>query len=230
MSPAIEWTGVDLRIREAAVPEPSGALILNHGRGADENDLYGLLDELDPDRRLLGITTGGPWYGIPPGGRHWYVVERVGYPHPDTFGRSYAALAERLDSLLAERGIDWSRTVVGGFSQGTVMSYSLALGAGRPVPAGLAAMSGFIPEVDGWQADLASRSDLPVYIHHGASDPVISVDFARAARETLAGAGIEATYRETSAGHWLPPEIVGELRAFVASAIPAGVAESDVSA
>lgn len=220
MSPAIEWGGVDLRVREASVPEPSGALILNHGRGADENDLFGLLDELDPGRRLLGVTTGGPWFGIPPGGRHWYVVERVGYPQPETFGPSYEALAIRLDALLAERGIGWSRTLLGGFSQGTVMSHALALGTGRPVPAGLAAMSGFIPEVEGWRADLASRADLPVYIHHGARDPVISVDFARAARATLVDAGIETTYRETDAGHWLPPEILEELRGFVAAAVP----------
>ena len=156
MTPPIEWAGVDLRLREAA-GTPEGALILNHGRGADENDLHPLLDELDPERRLLGVTTGAPWLGVPPGGRHWYVVERVGYPHPDTFGRSFAALSARLDDLLAERGIDWSRAVLGGFSQGTVMSYALGLGDGRPVPAGIAAMSGFIPEVDGWTADLRGR-------------------------------------------------------------------------
>ena len=40
--------------------EPQGALVLNHGRGSDERDLYGLLDELDPERRLLGVTTGAP--------------------------------------------------------------------------------------------------------------------------------------------------------------------------
>ena len=229
MSPAIEWTGVDLRIREASVSDPSGALILNHGRGAGENDLFPLLDELDPERRLLGVTTGGPWYGIPPGGRHWYFVERVGFPHPETFGSSYEALTARLDALLVERGIDWSRTVLGGFSQGTVMSYALALGAGRPVPAGLAAMSGFIPEVEGWSAELASRADLPVFIHHGAGDPVISVDFARSARSTLADAGIEATYLETDAGHWLPPEILEDLRGFVATTLPGGVS-NDVRA
>ena len=89
----LDWLGVDLRLREAS-GEPAGALILNHGRGADENDLHGLLDELDPERRLLGVTTGAPWYGIPPGGRHWYVVERVGFPQPETFARSYAALGE----------------------------------------------------------------------------------------------------------------------------------------
>ena len=214
MSAGIEWAGVDVRLREPA-SDSAGALILNHGRGADENDLHGLIDELDPDRRLLGITTGAPWLGVPPGGRHWYVVERVGYPEPTTFARSYAALGQRLDALLAERGIDWSRVAIGGFSQGTVMSYALALGEGRPQPGGLLASSGFIPEVDGWSAALEPRSGLPVYVHHGANDPVIAVDFARAARRTLEGAGFAVRYRETPAGHWLPPEIVGEASSFV---------------
>ncbi len=62
--------------------KPEGALILNHGRGTDEHDLYGLLDELDPERRLLGVTPGAPLTDVPPGGRHWYVVPRVGYPDP----------------------------------------------------------------------------------------------------------------------------------------------------
>jgi len=215
----LDWLGVALRVREPA-GEPAGALILNHGRGADENDLHGLLDELDPERRLLGVTTGAPWFGVPPGGRHWYVVERVGYPHEETFGRSYAALTEALDGLLAERGIDWARTVIGGFSQGTVMSYAVALGAGRPSPAGLLAMSGFVPEVAGWEADLESRRPA-VYIHHGANDPVITADFGRAAAERLKGAGLEPTYRETSAGHWLPPEILAELREHVAASLSA---------
>ncbi len=220
MSAGLAWLGVDLRLREPD-GEPEGALVLNHGRAADENDLFPLLDAIDPDRRLLGVTTGAPIQGLPPGGRHWYVVERVGYPHADTFARSYAALGERLDGLLAERGIDWSRTLVGGFSQGTVMSYALGLGEGRPVPAGILANSGFIPEVEGWSADLEGRRDLPVFIHHGTADPVISVDFARSARRRLEAAGIEPVYRETGAGHWLPPEIVGELRDFAAAGVPA---------
>lgn len=221
MSAAIDWRGVDLRLREPAA-EPLGALVLNHGRGADENDLHGLLDAIDRERRLLGVATGAPFVGIPPGGRHWYIVERVGFPHAETFGRSYAALAERLDRLLAERGLDWSRTLLGGFSQGAVMSYALALGAGRPQPAGLIALSGFIPEAAGWEPDLAARRDLPVYIHHGAADPVIGVEFARAARERLQAAGIEPAYRETTAGHGLPPEIVPDLRELATAAVGDG--------
>ncbi len=194
------------RLRD--VPAPQGDLVLLHGRGADEHDLFGLIDVLDPDRRLRGITVGGPLF-LPPGGRHWYVVPRVGFPDHDTFHASYAALGELLDE---ELGLDWSRTVVGGFSQGTVMSYALGLGAGRPVPAGIMALSGFVPTVEGWSADLAGRAGLPVMIAHGALDPVISVDFGRTARDELSAAGLDVTYRETPVPHTIDPRAIPELQ------------------
>jgi phospholipase/carboxylesterase len=201
-------------IREPA-SDPEGALVLNHGRGADERDLYGLLDALDPERRLLGVTTGGPLTDVPPGGRHWYLVARVGYPDPGTFASSYAALTGFLDRLLAEREVPWERTVIGGFSMGTVMSYAVALGEGRPSPAAILANSGFIPTVEGWRPELAGRGGLPVLIHHGRNDPVISVEFGRRAAELLGEAGLEVDYVETDAGHWLPPEIVPRERELV---------------
>lgn len=204
------------RLREPA-GESAGALVLNHGRGADENDLFGLLDALDPERRLLGVTTGAPLTDVPPGGRHWYLVPRVGYPDPATFGSSYAALTGFLERLLAERGIGWDRTAIGGFSMGAVMSYAVALGPGRPLPGALMAFSGFVPAVDGWQPQLDGREGLAVAIHHGRQDPVISVAFARAARELLRGGGIEPDYLETDAGHWLPPEAIEPAKRLVAT-------------
>jgi phospholipase/carboxylesterase len=221
MSLALAVEPVGLRLREPA-GEPDGALILNHGRASDENDLFGVLDAIDPDRRLLGLTTRAPIGGLPPGGRHWYVVERVGYPEAESFATGYGALTSALDELLADRGIGWERTIVGGFSQGTVMSYAVGLGAGRPAPAAIVALSGFIPTVEGWRPDLADRPGTRVFIAHGAADPVIEVGFARRARATLLAGGIEPDYRETPAGHWLPPEIVPELAAFVGAAVPAG--------
>jgi phospholipase/carboxylesterase len=209
-------------LREPA-GDPAGALVLNHGRGTDERDLLGLLDELDPERRLLGVTTGAPLTNVPRGGRHWYLVPRVGYPDPDTFHSSYALLTGFLDELLAERGIGWDRTVIGGFSMGAVMSYSVALGPGRPLPAGLVALSGFVPTVDGWQPELAGREGLPVFIHHGANDPIISVEFARQARELLQTGGLQPEYLETDAGHWLPAEAVERARELMRSAVPSDV-------
>jgi phospholipase/carboxylesterase len=209
------------RIREAD-GDPEGALILNHGRGADENDLFPLLDALDPERRLVGVTPGAPLINVPPGGRHWYLVPRVGFPDAETFQQSYSSLTGFLDDFLEERGIGWDQTLIGGFSMGSVMSYSVALGPDRPVPAGLMALSGFIPTVAGWAPQFGGRESLPTYIHHGAADPIISVEFARQARELLEAGGLSPHYNETAAGHWVPPELVPQLRDFVAESVPAG--------
>ena len=202
-------------VREAA-GAPEGALVLLHGRGADQHDLHPLLDVLDPERRLVGVTPGAPLTGVPGmGGRHWYLVPRVGFPDPQTFHAAREALAGFLDGFLAERGIGWERTVLGGFSMGAVMSYTTALGPGRPSPAALLAFSGFVPTVEGWAPALDGREGLPVLVHHGTQDPVIPVDFARHAAPLLQGAGLDVTYLESDAGHWLPPEAVGRASALV---------------
>ena len=204
------------RVRE--VENPLGNLVLLHGRGADENDLFGLFDVLDPGRTLRGITVGGPLTNIPPGGRHWYIVPRVGFPEPDTFAASYSALQSLLDD---ELGLDWSRTVVGGFSQGTVMSYALGLGAGRPAPAGILAFSGFVPTVDGWTPELATRPGLPVFIAHGTQDPVMVPDFARHASTLLKAGGAQVEYHETLAAHHIDPRVVPEAQRWLKDTIAA---------
>jgi phospholipase/carboxylesterase len=203
---------VSLRFLErASEGEPEGALVLFHGRGADEQDLFPLLDALDPERRLQGYTPRGP-LALPPGGAHWYVVPRVGYPDPESFHVGYTAAAEWLDALpfAAER------IVLGGFSQGAVMTYALGLGKGRPRPAALLALSGFIPTVDGWEADLDSPFP-PIAIVHGEYDPVIPVEFARRARTVLEDAGAELLYRELPIDHTIDPAVLPELRQVVAA-------------
>lgn len=186
--------------REAA-GEPDGLLILHHGRGADEADLLPLGDVLDPRRRLHVVTPAAPLTlpGLP--GRHWYVVPRVGHPDPDSFHAACDALAELHDELWERTGIGPERTVLGGFSMGAVMSYALGLGPGRPVPAGILAFSGFVPEVEDWQPDLASRQGLRTFIAHGRRDPVIEVSFGRAARDLLTAGGLEVSYHESDLGH-----------------------------
>jgi phospholipase/carboxylesterase len=206
-------------IRQASA-EPDGALILLHGRGADEHDLIGLLAELDPGERLVGILPGAPHTNISPRGRHWYAVPRVGYPDPETFHRSYELLGSFLDETLAAHGIRWRRTVIGGFSMGAVMSYAVALGEGRPSPAGIVALSGFIPTVDGWRAELGGREGLPVLIHHGERDPIIEVGFGRRAADLLDAGGLDVTYLESDVDHRVPPEIVERAAAFVGAVLP----------
>ena len=200
------------RIRPAA-GAAEGALVLIHGRGADENDLFPLLDLLDPERRLLGAAPRGP-LALPPGGAHWYVLGGIGTPEATTFSGSYDALGEWLDGLLAEHGLAHDRLVLGGFSQGGVMTYALGLGRGRPRPAGLIALSGFIPKVDGFALDLSPPLP-PVAIGHGALDNVIGVEWGRRARAELEAAGAGVLYRETPMFHQIDPAFLKNLAAWV---------------
>jgi phospholipase/carboxylesterase len=196
--------------------EAEGALVLFHGRATSEHDLFPLLDELDPDRRLLGVTPRGP-LSLPPGGAHWYVIREVGYPDPDTFQATYATAGSWLDDLLAEHGIPIDRTILGGFSQGAVMTHALGEGADRPRPAGLIALSGFIPTVEGWE--MGDVTGLPVAIGHGTYDPVIGVQFGRSARERLEQAGAQVTFHESPMAHSVDPAYLAELRDWVSARV-----------
>jgi phospholipase/carboxylesterase len=201
-------------LERPAEGEPAGLLVLFHGRGVDERDLFPLLDELDPRRRLLGVTPRGP-LSLPPGGNHWYAFQEVGYPDPTTFLETYAALTEWLDGL----GFAPERTVLGGFSQGAVMTYALGLGAGRPRPAALVALSGFMPTVPGFELSLEPPLP-PAAIGHGTYDPVISVEFSRQARELLEAAGGEVLYREYPLPHAVDPAFLAELAPWIAAKLP----------
>src|SRR3954453_15397534 len=117
-----------LTYRERPASGPGeGLLVLHHGRGADEHDLLTLADVLDPERRLHVATPRPPltlpgWPGYP-----WAVVPPLGYPGPDAFDAAYGPLADFHDELWERTGVAPERTVLGGFSMGSVMSYSLGL-------------------------------------------------------------------------------------------------------
>jgi phospholipase/carboxylesterase len=185
--------------------DSAGLLVLHHGRGADEHDLLGFGDVLDPERRLHVVTPRAPLTlpGWP--GHHWYVVPRVGYPDHDTFHAAFDQLAAFHDELWERTGIAPERTVLGGFSMGSVMSYALGLGPDRPAPAGILAFSGFIPTVDGWQPSLADRTGTRAFIAHGRNDPIMDVAFARRAKELLDAGGLPVEYHESDAAHHIDP-------------------------
>jgi phospholipase/carboxylesterase len=173
--------------RRESTGEPAGALVLLHGRGADEHDLFPLLDLLDPARRLLGVTPGGPLH-LPPGGKHWYTLGGIPTPDAETFHATAPLLAAFLDAL----PMPMDRVVLGGFSQGAVMSYAMSLGPGRPRPAGLVAMSGFLPRVE----------------------------YGREAAETLSAAGVDVLRLESAVPHMVDPAWIDPLRRLVAEAVP----------
>ena len=96
------------------------------------------------------------------------------------------------------------------------MAYALALFRGRPRPDALLAMSGFIPSVEGYTLDLDSPFPR-IAIVHGVFDPVIPVQWGRAARDTLEEAGADVLYRESPIEHWIDPDVIPLLREIVGS-------------
>ncbi|MBS1844947.1 MAG: alpha/beta hydrolase fold domain-containing protein [Actinobacteria bacterium] len=208
-----------LAVERAAAGDPEGLLVLHHGRGTDENDLLGLADALDPERRLRVVSARGPLQvpGWP--GYHWYLVPKVGYPDRATFDAARAALGEVHDGLWEESGLGPERTVLAGFSMGAVMSHAMAWGAERPAVAGVLAFSGFVPTVPGWRPSFEDRSTTRAFVAHGTQDPVIEIAFGRAARDQLVGGGIDVTYRESDVVHTIDPAVVPDAAAWLVATL-----------
>jgi phospholipase/carboxylesterase len=207
-----------------AAGEPAGLLVLHHGRGADEHDLLRLAEALDPRRRLHVVTPRAPLSSPGSPGRWWYRISQVGRPDADSFHASFSQLADLHDELWQQTSIPPERTVLGGFSMGSAMSYALAFGADRPAPTGVLAFSGFVPTLDGWEPQLEGRERVQVFIAHGTRDPVIDVSFARDAARRLQDAGIPVEYHESEAAHHIDPRVLGEAAAWLAAALPARLA------
>jgi phospholipase/carboxylesterase len=220
----VEGQAEPLHARERpAEGEAAGLLVLHHGRGADELDLLGLADVLDPGRRVHVVTPRAPLLLPGSPGYHWYLVPRVGFPDPATFAAAYGALAALHDELWTRTGLGPERTVLGGFSMGAVMSYALGLGADRPAPAGILAFSGFIPTVEGWRPDLQRPRSPGVFIAHGTRDPVIPVEFAHDAAQRLREGGLEVSYHESALGHQIDPAHLGVARDWLSARLAEGI-------
>ncbi len=192
---------------------PDRLMLLIHGKGADEYDLAALVPHLDPAGRFLFVLPRA-LLAFPPGFQ-WY--ETVGKPKGGhEFVPSVNLLDDLLDEAAAEYGMNRSEAVVAGFSQGAALTLALGLRRSeRPRPAGLLAMSGFLPEPEGLDYDLAGEfgegaGAPPVLIQHGTEDPLIEVAFGRSAAQTLAEAGVPVVYREYPMAHEVAMESIAD--------------------
>jgi phospholipase/carboxylesterase len=187
-------------------------LILLHGRGADEEDLLGIVPMLD--ERFLVISPRAPYVFPAGGGYTWYDIVNIGDPDPAMFVDSCNRLTQFVDDVLAGYPADPSRLFLFGFSMGTVMSYTLALT--RPDRfRGVAANSGYVPEGTHLEFQWDRLEDTAFFVTHGTMDPIIPVSFARRAQKMLASSRASLTYREYPIGHQLSDEGVRDVSAWL---------------
>ena len=190
-------------------------LLLLHGVGSNEQDLFGLAPYLD--ERLVVVSARAP-ITLGPGAFGWFPVEFTpqGPIHdPIAAERSRELLVRFVDELVAAYRADPARAYVGGFSQGAIMS--LAVGLTRPeVVAGVLAMSGRLPP-----ESLAARAPdealrgLPILLQHGLYDQVLPIQYGHAARTALESLPVELTYREYPIEHEVSQQSLADAAAWV---------------
>jgi len=187
------------------------ALILLHGRGANENDLLGLAEYLD--ERLFIISARAP-FSLSYGGYTWYEILDVGMPEPEMFQQSYDKLLQFFEDVKKSYPVNPEKMYFGGFSMGTVMSFCVALTLPSSV-AGVAANSGLIPEGTSLKFQWNAIKGKPFFVAHGKYDPIIPVSFAQRAHELLQKAEACVTYREYDMQHQISEESLNDLMQWI---------------
>lgn len=202
----------------ASVDGPCPALIMLHGRGADEHDLLGLAPYLDPRLLIASVRAPFPFqYG---GGYAWYDVIEVGLPHPRMFAESHERLKKYLDEVVAGYPIDARRVFLFGFSMGAVMSHVLALTQPDRF-AGVVAHSGYIPPAKelGLEFRLGDLDGCAWFVAHGVYDPIIPVSFGRETRDLLKDTAADLMYKEYPIAHHVGQRSLDDMSAWLTKRI-----------
>lgn len=212
--------------------EPDSSVILLHGLGADGHDFEPIVPELDlgeaavrfvfPHAPVRPVTVNG---GMAM--RAWYDIVSLDRRGPQD-EQGIRGSGERLRALIErehERGIEYSRIVVAGFSQGGAVVLHTAL----PFPqrlAGVLGLSTWLPLADSFAAEMqAQRStpspELPVFMAHGIADQVIPIEFGRHSAQAIEAAGFDVEWHEYPMAHAVCPAEIADLRSWLLKVIPA---------
>lgn len=218
-------------------PESEGmTLVLLHGFGAPGDDLAGLADTLraPPGTTLVFpealhdlAELAGPMYR---GARAWWMIDfaklevaintgairDLPSEIPDGLGEARESVVAFLDALEKQEGISLDRLVLGGFSQGAMLSMDVALQTKRKI-SGLVLLSGsYIAERE-WRPRMSERAGTPVFQSHGVADPLLPYELAERLRDELATAGLDVAFRRFPGGHAIPPDVMSELGRWLSS-------------
>jgi phospholipase/carboxylesterase len=205
-------------------------VVLLHGFGAPGDDLVALASVMNAPKGTRFVFPEAPisfsmGFGE---SRAWWMIdmlhlqtmlmqgrfEELKREVPDALERSREQLEKLLDGVQAKYGVAGSRLVLGGFSQGAMLSLDLALRSDRPL-AGLILFSGTIMCADDWKRRFSSRSGIPILQSHGRVDPVLPFTFAEELRDMLVNAGFDHTWAPFMGGHEIPPPVMAAAGEFL---------------
>jgi phospholipase/carboxylesterase len=188
--------------------EKNPLLLLLHGYGSNEQDLFSFAAEL-PEEYYI-VSARAP-YNLQYGSYAWYAInfdaDQNKFSDNDQAIISRDLIAKFIDELIDNYPIDAKNVTLIGFSQGTILSYAVALSHPEKIQR-VVAMSGYINlEILEENYLKNSFSNLKIFASHGTADQVIPVEWGRKAKPFLENLGIITTYKEYPVGHGVSPQI-----------------------
>jgi len=238
-----ELGGLSCRALQEGDEKPRACVVLCHGFGAPGDDLVGLYDELlEQQPSLAGVRflfPQGPLslaaFGYPPGSRAWWnidweQIQRLsgGDPaairefrkrEPDGMAAARAAMLKLVQEVLVQTALPMNRLVLGGFSQGAMITTDVTLRL-EEAPAALVALSGTLLIEDTWRQKAKARTGLRVFQSHGRQDPVLRYDAALLLKELYEQAGMTVDWHDFDGGHGIPLEVLQALGKFLTIVLP----------
>jgi len=200
--------------------DKSPVLIMLHGYGSDANDLFSFASELPEE--LFIISAQAP-YPLPPYGNAWYAINfdsvRGKFSDDVQAVESREKIASFIDEVIENYPVDPENLTLLGFSQGTILSYAVALSYPEKVK-NVIALSGYL-NLDIINPEFRKNdfSGLSIYASHGTVDQVIPISWARRTPEILKQLGIDHTYSEFQVGHGVAPQNLMEIKSWIKSRI-----------
>ena len=189
------------------IHEKNPVLILLHGYGSNEEDLFSFAPELPDDSYVISVRAP---YDLQPYGHAWYAIhfdaDENKFSDNVQAKQSVELIASFIDEIVKQYPIDTENVTLIGFSQGAILSYATSLTYPEKISK-VVALSGYfnqeiLPEV----IDTKAISHLKFFVSHGSVDQVIPVDWARKAKPALENLGLEVEYQEYPIGHGVSPK------------------------
>ena len=189
------------------IKDQNPLLILLHGYGSNEEDLFSFAPELPDDNYVISVRAP---YDLQPYGHAWYAIhfdaDENKFSDNVQAKQSVEIIASFIDEIVKQYPIDTENVTLIGFSQGAILSYATALTYPEKISK-VVALSGYfnqeiLPEI----IDTKAISHLKFFVSHGSVDQVIPVDWARKAKPALENLGLEVEYQEYPIGHGVSPK------------------------
>lgn len=211
---------LDYIIRKSSLSKNAPALIMLHGYGSDENDLFSFASELP--KELFIISVKAP-YPMQPYGNAWYAInfdaDQNKWNDNEQAKESLDLITKFIDEMINTYPINKNNISLLGFSQGSILSYAVALKSPEKVK-NIIALSGYInhdilPE----NVQQIDYSSLDFYCSHGSVDQVIPIDWARQTSPFLNSLQIKNVYSEFPVGHGVSPQNFYEFKDWLSKRI-----------